>query len=179
MPNTIGIITTNNKENNEFATTNTEFTSKKRKLSVSANHLNLRVKRLSSKAKIPKRSSAKAAGYDLYSASDITIPAKGKALVSTDLAIIVPEGTYGRVAPRSGLALRNFIDCGGGVVDADYRGPVGIILFNHDEVDYQVKEGDRVAQLVLERIYTPDVIEVEELDETERGVRGYGSTGLQ
>ncbi|EXX63489.1 hypothetical protein RirG_152070 [Rhizophagus irregularis DAOM 197198w] len=173
MPNTIGIITSSNKENKDFITTNTEFTSKRRKLT---NQLNLRVKRLSPKAKIPRRSSVKAAGYDLYSASNITIPAKGKALVPTDLAVVVPEGTYGRVAPRSGLALRNSIDCGGGVVDADYRGPVGVILFNHGEVDYQ---GDRVAQLVLERICTPDVVEIEELDETERGNRGFGSTGLQ
>ncbi|CAB4374815.1 unnamed protein product [Rhizophagus irregularis] len=176
MPNTIGIITSSNKENKDFITTNTEFTSKRRKLT---NQLNLRVKRLSPKAKIPRRSSVKAAGYDLYSASNITIPAKGKALVPTDLAVVVPEGTYGRVAPRSGLALRNSIDCGGGVVDADYRGPVGVILFNHGEVDYQVNEGDRVAQLVLERICTPDVVEIEELDETERGNRGFGSTGLQ
>ncbi|RIA92530.1 dUTPase-like protein [Glomus cerebriforme] len=176
MPETI--VTPNNNEIN----INTEFTSKKRKLSVSTNHtnlLNLSVKRLSPKAKVPKRSSIKAAGYDLYSASDTVIPAKGKALVPTDLAIVVPEGTYGRVAPRSGLAMKNFIDCGGGVIDADYRGPVGVILFNHSEEDYKVKEGDRVAQLILERIYTPDIIEVEELDETERGNRGFGSTGLQ
>ncbi|GBC06096.1 hypothetical protein RclHR1_06610019 [Rhizophagus clarus] len=179
MPNTIGIVTSSNKENKDLTATNTEFTSKKRKLSVPTNHLNLRVKRLSPKAKIPRRSSVKAAGYDLYSASNITIPAKGKALVPTDLAVVVPEGTYGRVAPRSGLALKNSIDCGGGVVDADYRGPVGVILFNHGDVDYQVNEGDRVAQLVLERISTPDVVEVEELDETERGNRGFGSTGLQ
>jgi dUTP pyrophosphatase len=83
----------------------------------------------------------------------------------------------GRVAPRSGLASKNFIDTGAGVIDADYRGQVKILLFNHAETDYEVKEGDRIAQLVLERIYTPEVEEVQELEESVRGAGGFGSTG--
>lgn len=88
-----------------------------------------------------------------------------------------PHGTDGRVAPRSGLASKNFIDTGAGVIDADYRGPVKILLFNHSDVDFAVKEGDRVAQLVIERIYTPEVVEVEELEASVRGAGGFGSTG--
>lgn len=88
-----------------------------------------------------------------------------------------PEGTYGRIAPRSGLASKHFIDTGAGVIDADYRGEVKVLLFNHAEVDFQVKPGDRVAQLVLERIYTPEVIEVSDLAESVRGAGGFGSTG--
>ena len=65
------------------------------------------------------------------------MPARGKAIVPTDLAIKLPLGTYGRVAPRSGLAVKNFIDTGAGVIDADYRGPVGVVLFNHSEVDFK------------------------------------------
>lgn len=80
-------------------------------------------------------------------------------------------------APRSGLAWKHFIDVGAGVIDEDYRGNVGVILFNHSEVDFAVKRGDRVAQLVLEKISTPDVVEVESLDETERAAGGFGSTG--
>ena len=95
----------------------------------------------------------------------------------TDLSIAVPEGTYGRVAPRSGLAVKHFLDVGAGVVDADYRGPLGVVLFNFGKEDYQVREGDRIAQLVLERIVTPDVLEVESLDDTQRGEGGFGSTG--
>ena len=112
------------------------------------------------------------------SAHDVTVPAKGKALAKTDLAIAVPEGTYGRIAPRSGLAWKHFIDVGAGVVDADYRGNVGVVLYNHSDVDFEIKAGDRVAQLVLEKIATPDVVELESLDETDRGAGGFGSTGV-
>ncbi|CAG8567494.1 6878_t:CDS:2 [Paraglomus brasilianum] len=139
----------------------------------------LLVKKLSEKARLPKRGSSQAAGYDLYSSTNTIIPAHGKAVVPTDLSICVPEGTYGRVAPRSGLALRHFLDCGAGVIDADYRGPVGILMFNFSEHEYQVCEGERIAQLILERICTPDVIEVGELSETARGNGGFGSTGIR
>ncbi|KAI9492708.1 dUTPase-like protein [Zychaea mexicana] len=139
----------------------------------------LLVKRLSENAKVPTRGSALAAGYDLYSAADTVIPAQGKVIVPTDLSIAVPEGCYGRVAPRSGLAAKHFLDTGAGVIDADYRGPVGVVMFNFSKVDYKVKQGDRVAQLVLERIYTPEVEEVEDLDQTVRGAGGFGSTGQQ
>ena len=98
--------------------------------------------------------------------------------MSTDISIATPAGTYGRIAPRSGLAAKNFIDTGAGVIDADYRGEVKVLLFNHSEVDFEVKVGDRVAQLVLERIYTPEVVVVEELEESVRGAGGFGSTGV-
>lgn len=117
-------------------------------------------------------------GFDLSSAYDICIPAKGKGIVKTDLAIAVPLNTYARVAPRSGLAVKNFIDVGAGVVDYDYRGNVGVVLFNHSDLDFNVKRGDRVAQLVLERISMADIEEVEELFDTERGASGFGSTGV-
>ncbi|KAJ6037335.1 DeoxyUTP pyrophosphatase [Penicillium herquei] len=138
----------------------------------------LLVKKLVSSAQAPTRGSAFAAGYDLYSAKETVIPAKGKGLVDTGIAIAVPEGTYGRVAPRSGLASKHFIDTGAGVIDADYRGEVKVLLFNHSDVDFPVKEGDRVAQLVIERIYTPEVAVVEELEESVRGAGGFGSTGV-
>merc|ERR1712000_240453 len=137
----------------------------------------LLIKKLSDKARLPTRGSAFAAGYDIYAAKETTIPARGKVLVDTDISIAVPAGTYGRIAPRSGLASKNFIDTGAGVIDADYRGQVKVLLFNHAETDYEVKEGDRVAQLVLERIYTPEVEEVQELEESVRGAGGFGSTG--
>ncbi|KAK3310513.1 dUTPase-like protein [Chaetomium strumarium] len=137
----------------------------------------LLIKKLSDKARLPTRGSAFAAGYDLYASQDATIPARGKAMVETDISIAVPAGTYGRVAPRSGLAAKHFIDTGAGVIDADYRGPVKILLFNHGETDFEVKEGDRIAQLVIERIYTPEVVEVEELEASVRGAGGFGSTG--
>ncbi|KFY84314.1 hypothetical protein V498_07843 [Pseudogymnoascus sp. VKM F-4517 (FW-2822)] len=138
----------------------------------------LLIKKLSDKAKLPTRGSAFAAGYDLYASKEATIPARGKGLVDTDLSMAVPAGTYGRIAPRSGLAAKNFIDTGAGVIDADYRGQVKVLLFNHSDVDFVIKEHDRIAQLVLERIYTPEVMEVAELEESVRGEGGFGSTGV-
>ncbi|EXV02686.1 trimeric dUTP diphosphatase family protein [Metarhizium robertsii] len=137
----------------------------------------LQVKKLSDKARLPTRGSAFAAGYDIYASKDTTVPARGKVLVDTDISIAVPAGTYGRIAPRSGLASKHFIDTGAGVIDADYRGQVKVLLFNHAETDFEIKEGDRIAQLVIERIYTPEVVEVQELEESVRGAGGFGSTG--
>ncbi|XP_057692251.1 deoxyuridine 5'-triphosphate nucleotidohydrolase, mitochondrial isoform X1 [Corythoichthys intestinalis] len=137
----------------------------------------LRFAKLSEHATRPTRGSAKAAGYDLYSAYDYSIGPMDKAIVKTDIQIAVPHGCYGRVAPRSGLAAKHFIDVGAGVVDEDYRGNVGVVLFNFGKETFEVKKGDRVAQLVCERIVYPDLVEQETLDDTERGTGGFGSTG--
>jgi len=124
----------------------------------------------------PTRGSSMAAGLDLKSAY-ITIPAFGKGLVETDLAILVPPGCYGRIAPRSGLALHHHISVGGGVIDADYRGNVCVILFNHSVTPFQIRGGDRVAQLICEKIVYPEICEVQALGDTERDTGGFGSTG--
>jgi dUTP pyrophosphatase len=137
----------------------------------------LQVKRLSEFATVPTRGSAGAAGFDLYAAYDTVVPARGRCVVKTDIALKIPLGCYARVAPRSGLAVKKFIDTGAGVVDYDYRGNVGVVLFNHAEDDFAVTKGDRIAQLILERIFTPEIVEVCSLDETERGAAGFGSTG--
>ncbi|XP_051919696.1 deoxyuridine 5'-triphosphate nucleotidohydrolase, mitochondrial isoform X1 [Hippocampus zosterae] len=137
----------------------------------------LRFAKLSEHATTPTRGSTKAAGYDLYSAYDYSIDPMDKAVVKTDIQIAVPHGCYGRVAPRSGLAAKHFIDVGAGVVDEDYRGNVGVVLFNFGKEQFKVKKGDRVAQLVCERIVYPELVEQEKLDDTERGAGGFGSTG--
>ncbi|PCH41321.1 dUTP diphosphatase, partial [Wolfiporia cocos MD-104 SS10] len=137
----------------------------------------LRVQLHSDKARVPLRGSPLAAGYDLFSAEKKVVPAHGKALIDTQLSIAVPVGTYGRVAPRSGLASKFMIDTGAGVVDADYRGIVFVLLYNHSDKDFQIEEGDRIAQLILERILTPEIEVVKDLDETARGKGGFGSTG--
>ncbi|XP_061739814.1 deoxyuridine 5'-triphosphate nucleotidohydrolase, mitochondrial isoform X1 [Nerophis ophidion] len=137
----------------------------------------LRFAKLSEHATAPSRGSSKAAGYDLYSAYDYSIGPLDKAVVKTDIQIAVPHGCYGRVAPRSGLAAKHFIDVGAGVVDEDYRGNVGVVLFNFGKETFEVKKGDRIAQLVCERICYPDLVEQKTLDDTERGAGGFGSTG--
>ena len=98
--------------------------------------------------------------------------------MKTGLSISFPVGLYARIAPRSGLALKKFIDVGAGVVDSDYRGDVGVVLFNHGDQEFQVKMGDRIAQLILEKIDTPPVEEVQGHDSTVRGTCGFGSTGV-
>jgi len=137
----------------------------------------LHFKKLSDNATTPKRGSRNAAGFDLFSAETKEIPSQSHTIVKTDIAVMIPRGTYGRVAPRSGLAAKHFIHVGAGVVDYDYRGNVGVVMFNHHNKVFQVKKGDRIAQFVIEKICTPQLVEVDELEETQRGAGGYGSTG--
>ncbi|XP_003742235.1 deoxyuridine 5'-triphosphate nucleotidohydrolase [Galendromus occidentalis] len=139
----------------------------------------LRFAKLSEHATVPSKGSESAAGFDLSSAYEYVVPAHGKVVALTDLQIAVPEGCYGRVAPRSGLAAKKFIDVGAGVIDFDYRGNVGVVLFNFGDEDFKVSEGDRIAQLICEKICYPQLEELKTLDETERGVGGFGSTGTK
>jgi dUTP pyrophosphatase len=137
----------------------------------------LRVTLLSDRATIPTRGSAGAAGFDLGATEGCLVPARGKALIKTDVAIAIPEGFYGRIAPRSSLAWKSHLDTGAGVIDSDYRGNVGVVLFNHSEEDFQVEVGMHVAQLIITKIETPEIEVVTDLDDTSRGAGGYGSTG--
>jgi len=109
------------------------------------------VQRLAEDSPIPKKGSKLAAGHDLYSSEDIKIPTNNRALIKIGLAITVPEGTYGHIAPRSGLATKG-ISVDAGIIDADYGGEIKVLLVNHNEVNYDVRKGDRIAQLIVERM---------------------------
>ncbi|KAF2498564.1 putative dUTPase [Lophium mytilinum] len=137
----------------------------------------LQVQFLSSSAKAPTKGSEFSAGHDLYASADIVVPARQRAKVATDISISVPVGTYARIAPRSGLAAKHGIDTLAGVIDADYRGPVIVLLANLSDEDFEIKAGDRIAQLIVERILMPTVVVVEKLEESVRGAGGFGSTG--
>ena len=115
----------------------------------------LRVEFAHDRAKEPVRGSEDAAGYDLHSVEYREIPKGGRETISTGIKIAVPPGTYGRVAPRSGLSVRYGLDIGAGVVDRDYRGVLKVVLINNGPNKYIVNIGDRIAQLVLEQIKTP------------------------
>ncbi|XP_046687056.1 deoxyuridine 5'-triphosphate nucleotidohydrolase-like [Homalodisca vitripennis] len=145
----------------------------------SVEQLKLGFQRLTENAFPPQRSSASAAGFDLRSAYDYIVPKFERQLVKTDLAIKLPDNCYGRIAPRSGLALHNFIDVGAGVVDRDYTGNVCVLLFNHSNKDFVIKKGDRIAQLICEVVLYPDLYEIANVGETVRGSNGFGSSGLQ
>ena len=139
----------------------------------------LKVKLLSPKARLPAKGTSLVAGYDLSSAQQLSIPVNGRALVQMDISISVPKGTYGRIAPRSGLAVIHGITTGAGVIDADYTGPIGILLFNHGNQEFNIQEGDRIAQLILEQVADKPIVEVQELTQTQRGDKGFGSTRSQ
>lgn len=136
------------------------------------------VKLLSDNGKVPVRGSVGAAGADLFAAENVVILPHERALVPTDISIAFDDpGYYARIAPRSGLAIKNFIGVGAGVVDSDYRGPISVVLFNHGGDYFHVNRGDRIAQLIFERISQPVFQVVDELPTTERGSGGFGSTG--
>ena len=131
---------------------------------------------LSPGAIAPTRGSAGAAGYDLYANEDVTIGEGEFTPVSTGVAVAIPPGYYGRIAPRSGLTAKYGIIIGGGVIDKDYRGELKVLmscLFGM----YKVSRGERIAQLILEKITTPELEIVTSLDDTDRGSDGFGSTG--
>jgi len=138
----------------------------------------MKVKLVHKKAKLPKRETSGSCGYDLSSCEAVTIPKRGLAVVNTGLIVIIPNGHYGRIAPRSGLTVKHSLDVGAGVIDISFRGEVKVVLFNHSDQDYCVKEGDRIAQLLLEKISMEMVFEVYHIDQTERGSNGFGSTGV-
>jgi len=119
-----------------------------------------------------------AAGHDIYALKDGTIPAQRQMLVDTGIAIGLPRGTYGRLAARSGMASKHGIAVGGGVIDADYTGKIEVILRNHGDTNYQFKAGDWTAQLIVEKIQTHDAIEMDNLEDTARGTKGFGSTDI-
>ena len=138
----------------------------------------LLVQILGQNGKVPTRGTEFAAGYDLYSAEEITLKVKTRQAVSTVIAILVPSGTYARIAPISVLALKHSIDIGAGIVDEDYCGPIKVILIIHSKDDFVVEVGDRIAQLVLECIVTLDTEMVNSLPESTRGDKGFGRTGI-
>ena len=132
---------------------------------------------LSSDAKLPTRATVGSAGYDLYSPDSGTIQPMERLLIPLHISIQLPVGTYGQIAPRSGLALKYGIQVGAGVIDEDYRGNVGVLLFNVSDKPFEFKKGDRVAQLIVKSYKSPEIKQVEQLDESNRGDGGFGSSG--
>lgn len=132
---------------------------------------------MSPDAKLPVISTAGSVGYDLASAQDVLVPAHGRALVLTKVSVELPVGTYGRIAPRSGLALKHSIDVAAGVIDPGYTGEIGVVLVNHSDDAFSVRKHDRIAQLILEVALVVPVVVTGGLPETARGGDGFGSSG--
>jgi dUTP pyrophosphatase len=140
----------------------------------------LRFRRLSDAARAPGRAHDGDAGFDLHAAEAVVIAPGRRVSVGTGVAVAVPEGHAGLVLPRSGLAARHGIALvnAPGLIDAGYRGELRVLLLNTDSAEpFAVEPGDRIAQLVLVRVESPALEEVEALDETVRGSGGFGSSG--
>ena len=144
--------------------------------------LTVPIQRLRPSAKLPSSGSPQAAGYDLYACLEeesLTIPPHGTCKVPTGIALAIPEGYFGAVFARSGLAVKHGVTLSNcvGVIDSDYRGEIKVGLVNQGTQDYTIQPGERIAQLVVMPVCTFPVEECESLDETGRGEGGFGSTG--
>lgn len=142
-------------------------------------NVKVKFKKLTETAIIPEYKSAEAAGMDLCADQDTILYAGKHRLIKTGIAIELPVGYEAQVRPRSGLAYKYGITVlnSPGTIDSDYRGDVGVILINHSDEVFKVEKGDRIAQLVVVPVSRAEMVEVEELDESDRGAGGFGSTG--
>lgn len=137
----------------------------------------LSFKRLDSRATLPTRGSPEAAGLDMFSIEDVVVEPKQRSLVRTGLAVAIPEGYYGRIAPRSGLATQKGLDVLAGVIDSDYRGEVRCLLYNTGDEAIHLPAQSKICQLIIEKIITPSAVWSDEISDTDRGSGGFGSTG--
>ncbi|MBI5657144.1 MAG: dUTP diphosphatase [Geobacter sp.] len=146
-------------------------------------HVTLHIKRLrvESTNPLPAYMTPHAAGMDLYAdiAAELLLAPGERALVGTGIAIALPEGYEAQVRPRSGLALKHGITMlnSPGTIDADYRGEIGVIVVNHGSEPFTIRNGERIAQLVVAPVVRAQLIQVDELSETDRGAGGFGHTG--
>jgi len=152
---------------------------------MSTNLTQIQVKRLNENALIPTRNKKTDAGIDIYASENCFIPLNGTAIIKTGIAILIPEGFVGKIEDRSSLAAKG-LRTGAGVVDAGYAGEVGIVLHNitnktslskDGKPGFEVLRGDKVAQLLLYKVETPNVQEIKELWSSERGNKRFGSSG--
>ena len=141
--------------------------------------MTLNIQRLHPDAILPTRAHPDDAGLDLYAAEQIGIPVLGRNLVSTGIAVAIPPGHVGYITPRSGLANSHGITVlnSPGTVDAGYTGEIKVNLINHGQAPYVITPGQRIAQLVIHKVELPELMEVDELEASQRGNQGFGSTG--
>ena len=136
----------------------------------------LNYEKLSDRAKAPKRATPGSIGLDLFTPTDMFIPAKEQVLIHTDLILVPTPGHYIRIASKSGLALKYRLTIKGGVVDPDYRGNVGVLLRNHSDEAQILERGEAIAQVIMEKAAMPEVVEMKIAKDTQRGTGGFGST---
>ena len=139
---------------------------------------NLKLKRLNESATVPTKANNLDAGWDLYSGENLLIEPNSRKLVKTGISFDIPEKYVGLIWPRSGMAVKYGIDVYAGVIDAGYRGEVGVCLFNSSNKDFYIQTGDRIAQVLFQKISQHKLIEVSDLSNSDRGQKGFGSSGI-
>ena len=142
--------------------------------------MTLRFRRVHPDAVLPSYAHPSDAGMDVRSVDELTLAPGRRALVHTGLVMLLPPGYEAQIRPRSGLALKSGVTVlnAPGTIDSGYRGEVGVILANFGEADFQVKTGDKIAQIVVAPVTQSEIVETEDVDETDRGADGFGSTGV-
>ena len=138
----------------------------------------LEIQLLSDKGTLPSKANRFDAGFDLYASENALIHPQERLLVSTDIAMAIPKGHVGLIWPRSGLAVKKGVDVFAGVIDSGYRGEVKVCLYNSGSEILEVEEGDRIAQLLIQKAENYFMKKVESLDDSERGDKGFGSSGI-
>jgi dUTP pyrophosphatase len=146
--------------------------------------MSVKIKKLTSTANIPVRATPFAAGADLHADIEstglrhIVIGVNERVVIPTGIALSIPSGYYGEIAPRSGLAVKSGIMVMGGILDSDFRGGVLVVLYNSGNTPVVIKQNERIAQLILHKLPDLEFEVVDDLDETDRGEGGFGSTGV-
>ena len=140
------------------------------------NHTTFKIKLIHENAKIPKKTEPGSAGYDVFSVENITIKSKCRSLVDIGISTEFSKNYYLRCAPRSGLSIKG-IDVGAGVIDSSYRGPIKVLIINNGSEPFEINVGDKIAQLILEKISNPEITVSDYLSESHRNEAGFGSSG--
>jgi dUTP pyrophosphatase len=139
--------------------------------------MNLHIKRINKALPVPKYNHDTDAGIDLYASEDCLISSNETKIIATGVAFKIPENYVGLIWDRSGLAAKNSLHSLGGVIDAGFRGEIKVIIKNFSNEDYQVNQADRIAQILIQPVEKCEIIEVDELDDTPRGEKYFGSSG--
>ena len=137
----------------------------------------IKVKKLSDNTILPSKANDSDAGWDLYSSENASIPPSSRLLVGTSVSMAIPSDSVGLIWPRSGLAVKKGVDVFAGVIDSGYRGEIKVCLFNSSDKTVEITEGDRIAQILIQKINNVTFKESDDLSETSRGRGGFGSSG--
>ncbi len=141
--------------------------------------MELKITRIDKEVKLPGYAYEHDAAFDLPSREDVVVLPGEKKIVKTGLKMMIPKGHVGLIWDRSGLAAKKSIHCMAGVIDSGYRGEIGVVLINLGKEEFAIEKNMRIAQLLIQPVMQPKITEVEELDDSERGEGGFGSSGMK